>query len=251
MAVSNNFGEFLARTYHGWFIERMKDLRTFINQAFVNVEGGLKRNTIPLFCTGDASGSNWSAVVIDAISAQYIYLAAYQLNYGLGSWEIKAGAVIYALEGGEAKTYNLVVNIAAGAAFVLAFNSTTDTLTISVPNDDSGTLAGLRAALLADPALRENFAVSGEDATTLVMADIMVSKAITAPAQWGSGLSALLAMASVYFERLEANWGTIYIPADATAGTLDTFLPGTIHLEVWNDGQLMQFQHLAIAASAE
>ena len=250
MAVSNNFGEYLAKTYHGWFIARMKDLRTFINQAFVNAEGGLKRNTIPLFCVG-GSAHVWSPIVIDSISAADAWIGAYQMNYGLGLWTIKAGAIIYALEGSTAKDYTLVVNIAAGGAFVLAWNPTAESLTISIPNDETGTLGGLRTALLANGTLRDMFAVSGEDATTLVAADVLTSTAITDPAAYGTGVAALLAMAEVYFERLEANWAKLYIPADATLGALDAFLPCTIHLEVWNDGQMMEFKHLATAAAAE
>ena len=250
MAVSNNFGEYLAKTYHGWFTERLKDLRTYLNQAFVNVEGGLKRNTIPHFCTGDSVG-NWNAIVVDAISAQAAYVAAYQLDYGLGEWDICTNGKLYALEGITAQDNLVVIEANTGATFALVWAAATGTLTIKVPNNDSGTLAGLRAAFLAAPALADMFAVSGTDATAITTADVFTATAITEPAAWGTGLSAQLALAEVYFERLETGWAKIYLPADVTSGAFDALLPGTIHLEVWNDGQLLLFKHLAIAAAAE
>ena len=250
MATSNNFGEYLSRTYHGWFLERLRDMRTFINQAFVNSEGGLKRNTIPLCCVG-SSTHDWAPIVIDAIQAHSLWIAAYQINYGLGYWDVKAGVRLYGLEGSTSKTYTALVGEAPGNNFVLSFNATTKLFTILVPADNSGTLAGLRAALLAGSVLREKFAVSGEDVTTLIVADAMVATVITAPAAWGTGVAAMLAMNEIYFERLEPNWAKLYMPADVTLGGMDAFLPCTIHVEVWNDGQLMEFRHLAIAAAVE
>jgi len=249
---SNNFGAFLSMSYHGWFTERLKDVRSYIDRAFMNSEGGLQRNTIPFFCLGDGpAGDDQHPIIVDAVASHEIYIGAYQINYGLGYWAPKAGFRLYALEGNTGKDYNLVINVAAGAAFVLAWAAATETLTISIPNDESGTLAGLRTALLADATLREMFAVSGTDAVTLVAADVMASTAITAPGTWGTGVAGMAMLADLYFSRLEPNWAMLHILADQFSTALDAFLPLTLVVEVWNDGQLMQFHHLAQAEGAE
>jgi len=257
--ASNNFGEFLTKPGHGWFVERFKDLKVDIDKAFTNIEGGLSRNTLPLFIHGSGDADDDHPILVDTVSPSYITIGAYNIVYGLGYWTIVCGDGlgglesfrVYGLEGTTAKDYVMQINANTGATWAVSFNATTKKLLIRMPNDNSGTLAGLRAALMATPAVSAKFAISGDAAWTLINTQVVAETAITAPATWGTGLVAMALLQETPIFRIEALYMVLYLEPDFFGTFLDAFVPCSIIVDVWQDGQLMEFSHKVMDADAE
>jgi hypothetical protein len=104
---------------------------------------------------------------------------------------------------------------------------------------------------MAAPTIRSKFAVQGEDAFAVLATHVKAETAITEPAAWGTGITAMAMLQELAFYRMETNYAILYLDADVFGTSLDDFIPVTLQIEVWSDGQLMTFQHICKQAGVE
>jgi len=257
MAVSKNFGEYTSRIkdMRGWFTSRLDQFTDFLNQAFVNMEGGLKRNSIFYAMTGDDLGTD-QYVQVDAVADHFAEVAGYQMNYGLGSWLFNSsGGVnsvrLWALGGLTAREYTLALVANSGPTW--AFTLVGNVLTILVPSDNSGTVSNLKAALGAHATMGGNIAVdsAANDAWGITTAHVEAAQDITAPANWGTGITVMSVLQELVIYELSSTAMTLLLLADVFSTSLDNVMPCTLEFEIWQDGYLHKVSHGARLASAE